>query len=160
MTARDTFATYDGGTGLYMDNSNVWFINIDSEDEIELKAITMIINSTVFSVFAKSGANPQLGNYYKFNKQFLTPVPFPNMRINREDIFIQKLSILYDEILDIMKQYTKFSGINSMSFESVLESKWEDVDNICEKMYNLEDIDSYEIRKMGRTVNRITGLER
>lgn len=160
MTARDTFATYEGGKGLYMDNSNVWFINVDSEDEIELKAIAMIINSTVFSVFAKSGANPQSGNYFKFNKQFLVPVPFPNSRVNKEDMFTWKLSKLYDEIVNIMEQHNKAGEINAIHFESVLESKWEEVDATCEKMYELEDSDLYEIKKMGRALSRITGLER
>ena len=160
MTTRDTVATYEGTNGFYMDNSNVWFINIDSEDEIELKAIAMIINSTVFSVFAKSGANPQSRDYYKFNKQFLVPVPFPNSRISKDNEFIRKLSRLYDEIVDIMKQYIKSSEANRIHFESVLEEKWKDVDETCEEMYELDDSDLYEIKKMGRTLSRITGLER
>lgn len=160
MTTRDTVATYEGTNGFYMDNSNVWFINIDSEDEIELKAIAMIINSTVFSVFAKSGANPQSRDYYKFNKQFLVPVPFPNSRISKDNEFIRKLSRLYDEIVDIMKQYIQSGAANRIHFESVLEEKWKDVDETCEEMYELDDSDLYEIKKMGRTLSRITGLER
>lgn len=160
MTARDTFATYECGTGFYMDNSNVWFINIDSDEETELKAIAMIINSTVFSVFAKSGANPQSGDYYKFNKQFLAPVPFPNARMNREDTGIQSLSRLHDEIINIMEQYNEASEQNRIHYESILESKWEEVDAVCEAMYELEEADFREIRKMGRTLSRVTGLER
>ena len=82
MTAPDTIATYIADKGLYMDNSNVWFITINNSPEDIMKAITCIINSTAFSVLAKAGANPQLNNYYKFNKQFLSPVPFPNIRRN------------------------------------------------------------------------------
>lgn len=160
MTARDTFATYECGTGFYMDNSNVWFINIDSDEEIELKAIAMIINSTVFSVFAKSGANPQSGDYYKFNKQFLTPVPFPNAKINKADIRVQSLSRLHDEIISIMEQYNGANEQNKIHYESILEKKWEEVDEACEAMYELEEADVREIRKMGRTLSRITGLER
>lgn len=159
MTARDTIATYEGTNGFYMDNSNVWFINIDSEEEIELKAIAMIINSTVFSVFAKSGANPQSGNYYKFNKQFLIPVPFPNSRLNKDDIFTQKLSKLYDEIIIMKEQYIKSDELSKVYFESILATKWEEVDKICEKMYEIDDVDLCEINKIGRTLSRITGME-
>ena len=160
MTARDTFATYENGNGLYMDNSNVWFINIDAEEDVELKATTLIINSTVFSVFAKSGANPQSGGYYKFNKQFLTPVPFPNAKMNKENKFTQKLSQLYDKIIAIKTQYDNVSGQNAIHYESVLESYWEEVDTICEDMYELDPPDRNEIRKTGRSLNRTSGAER
>lgn len=160
MTARDTFATYEGTQGYYMDNSNVWFINIDSEDEVELKAIAMIINSTVFSVFAKSGANPQAGGYYKFNKQFLTPVPFPNDRLNKNDPLTQKLAKIYNEIENVMEQYIKLGKLNQNFYESILAEKWKEVDEICVNMYKIDDLDLEEIKKMGRTLNRITGLER
>lgn len=160
MTARDTFASYESATGYYMDNSNVWFINIDSDEEVELKAITMIINSTVFSVFAKSGANPQSGDYYKFNKQFLIPVPFPNAKMNKEDTSVQRLSRLYDEIINITELYNGANERNKIYYESILESKWKEVDEVCETMYELEEVDVREIRKTGRKLNRITGLER
>lgn len=35
-----------------------------------------------------------------------------------------------------------------------------DVDETCEEMYELDDSDLYEIKKMGRTLSRIIGLER
>ena len=88
------------------------------------------------------------------------PVPFPNSRISKDNEFIRKLSRLYDEIVDIMKQYIKSSEANRIHFESVLEEKWKDVDETCEEMYELDDSDLYEIKKMGRTLSRITGLER
>ena len=60
-----------------MDNSNVWCITVNGASTELMQAITCIINSTIFTVLGKSGANPQSGGYYKFNKQFLTPIPFP-----------------------------------------------------------------------------------
>ena len=54
MTAKDVTAAYEADHGFYMDNSNVWFINLDSGDDMVFKALTMIFNSTVFSVLAKS----------------------------------------------------------------------------------------------------------
>lgn len=45
------------------------------------KALTMIFNSTVFSVLAKSGAIALRGGYYKFNKQYLNPAPLPNEKL-------------------------------------------------------------------------------
>lgn len=160
MTARDTFATYECGSGCYMDNSNVWFLNMDPEEETELKALTMILNSTVFSVFAKIGANPQSGNYYKFNKQFLTPVPFPNDKMKKEDPDIKKLAGLYEEISAMLEQYNRSGEQERIYYESVLEARWEEVDKICELMYDLESADVDKIRKMGRAVSRVTGTER
>ena len=160
MTARDTAATFESGTGLYMDNSNVWFIISDSDDEDKLKAITMIINSTVFSVLAKSGANPQEGNYYKFNKQFLTPVPFPNKQLEEDSISVKKLVVLYEEIVKMTEQYNKETECNKNYYESVLEARWEEVDKVCENMYNLDAEDAEMLRKIGRAVSRINGVER
>ena len=49
---------------------------------------------------------------------------------------------------------------NKIHYESILETKWAEVDEVCEAMYELEEADVREIRKMGRTLSRITGLER
>lgn len=157
MTAKDTFATFEGQSGLYMDNANVWFLNLDGENDDVMKALTLIINSTVFSAFAKSGANPQSGGYYKFNKQFLTPVPMPNEKLVEENEQILELSKLYDEIDEMQIQYDNSNAYNKVFTERVLEKLWLDVDNLCYRFYEIEENDLDEIVKVGRTINRVTG---
>ena len=77
MTAQYPQASVVMEKHVYCDNANMFFIQIDKPDEKHLYAIAAIINSTIFNTFARSIANPQQGGYYKFNKQFLDPVPFP-----------------------------------------------------------------------------------
>lgn len=159
MTSKDTFATYEGENGFYMDNANVWFITIDEGNGSEYKAITMIINSTIFSVFAKSGANPQSGGYYKFNKQFLTPVPFPNDRLSAGDEIVQELAKLYDNLVNLTEQYNDAGRQNKDYFMRILIQKWDDVDKLCNKLYGLNEGDWDKIKKIGRKLNRVTGAE-
>lgn len=159
MTSKDTFATYEGENGFYMDNANVWFITIDEGNDSEYKAITMIINSTIFSVFAKSGANPQSGGYYKFNKQFLTPVPFPNDRLSAGDEIVQELAKLYDNLVNLTEQYNDAGRQNKDYFMRILIQKWDDVDKLCNKLYGLNEGDWDKIKKIGRKLNRVTGAE-
>lgn len=157
MTAKDTFATFEGNNGLYMDNANVWFLNLDGENDAVMKAITIIINSTVFSVFAKSGANPQSGGYYKFNKQFLTLVPMPNKKLTDGNGEILELSKLYDEVYDLQMHYDSSNVQRKVYIERVLEKKWFDVDELCYNFYEIDKRDLDEILKVGRTINRVTG---
>lgn len=159
MTSKDTFAAYESENGFYMDNANVWFITIDNGDDIEYKATTMIINSTIFSVFAKGGANPQSGGYYKFNKQFLTPVPFPNDRLSVNDEIIKELAELYDNMVKLTKQYNDAAMQNKDYFMRILIQKWDDVDELCNKLYGLNGEDWDKIKKVGRRLNRVTGAE-
>lgn len=157
MTAKDTFATFEGDNGLYMDNSNVWFLNLDDANDVVMKALTMIINSTIFSVFAKCGANPQSGGYYKFNKQFLDPVPIPNEKLTNDNEKIIKLSKLYGEVSDLQMQYDNANVQQKVYIKRIIDKKWSDVDEICFHLYEVEKKDADEILKVGRTIDRVTG---
>lgn len=157
MTARDTIATYEKEQGLYMDNSNVWFLNVDNKDDNLMKALTMIINSTVFSVFAKSGANPQSGGYYKFNKQFLTPVPLPNQKLNQQQKEVIELAVLYHEIQDRQREYERANRQQKLYFKGMLDAKWKKVDQVCNSFYEIEEADLVKIYEVGRIVDRVTG---
>lgn len=142
-----------------MDNSNVWFINYQGNDTEVMKALTMIINSTLFSVFGKCGANPASNGYYKFNKQFLEPVPLPNAKINASDEHIQKLTGLYDDIKDLLNEYEKASEHDRKSYRGVMEARWQEVDQCCFELYEIEDDERMMILSLGRTESRIPGGE-
>ncbi|MCI8347628.1 MAG: N-6 DNA methylase [Bacilli bacterium] len=153
MTAKDTFASVICDYDCYMDNSNVWFISIEDDDVTKLKAMSMIINSTVYSVFAKAKANPQQNDYFKFNKQFLIDVPFP-ISIFEDDEVVVKLSIFYDKIFDLQNQYIKlpFALQNVLKYE--LQSLWDEIDMMICKLYNLTEEEIRLVNSIGR-IDRI-----
>ena len=94
MTALDTYAAVTFSDKHYCDNANVNYVELPIINEVNLYAFTSIINSTVYSVLARSIANPQSNGYFKFNKQFLEPVPFPGEIFSkREDLKIQLFHI-------------------------------------------------------------------
>ena len=150
MTARDTIATYVSDKGLYMDNANVWFITVSGADDALMKALTCLMNSTVFSVLAKSGANPQLNGYYKLNKQFLRPIPVPAKKIQDAEN-IKKLSACYDEIAEMQKKYLSAVGEKRKTLAAILEEKWDSLDDFCNALYELTEEDVSLVNAMGRT---------
>lgn len=155
MTARDTVASYDDGRrGLYMDNSNVWFVSIEGASEMLMKSVTAIINSTVFSVLAKADANPQRGGYYKFNKQFLVPVPFPSETLISSSRTQGKLAKLHDEILALEKRWCAENANHRSLTSLALKKKWAALDACCYELYGLSASETSIIEEIGRTVDR------
>ena len=155
MTARDTIATFIPNKGLYMDNANVWFISVAGASHNVMKAITCIINSTIFSVLGKAGANPQSGGYYKFNKQFLAPIPFPSSKITDSSDTVNRLASLHDEIMDLQSRYIAATPAIKDVISHTLTSKWDELDNISYELYEITDDDKALIISEGRTINRI-----
>lgn len=157
MTAKETYATFASDRGLYMDNSNVWFLKYHGSDVIVMKALTMIINSTLFSVFGKCSANPASNGYYKFNKQFLEPIPLPNKKITRSNDLIQKLAKLYDEVKSLLKEYDKANEVDKKSYRDMMEAKWQSVDAVCMELYEIENDERMLINGIGRMESRVPG---
>lgn len=156
MTARDTIATFvDGGNGLYMDNANVWFVCVDGASRQLQMAIAGIINSTVFSVLAKQKANPQSGGYYKFNKQFLAPVPFPSERLIKDGAAKARIAALADKIHAAENRYLSASANQRGLLAQQLGMLWERLDGVCEALYGLTRTERAAIRTVGRTINRV-----
>jgi len=155
MTAKDTIATFIPNTGLYMDNANVWFIHVPNATHGIMKAITCIMNSTVFSVLGKNIANPQSGGYFKFNKQFLAPIPFPCNKITEGSDFVRMLSELYDQISVLQQNYIDSTPTSKDVFARALEDKWNVLDDICFELYETTEEEKSQILAIGRTVNRI-----
>lgn len=156
MTAKDTIATYDNGTdGLYMDNANVWFISIPGADEIMMKAVASLVNSTVFSVLAKVDANPQAGGYFKFNKQFLSPVPFPSARLSKDVRIRRRLSVLHDEIRQLELRWCDENPNRRALTAEALKKKWRSLDDCAAKLYGLTETEKDAVEKIGRTIDRV-----
>lgn len=159
MTTKETYAAFVADKGLYMDNSNVWFLNYRGNNETVMKALTMIINSTLFSVFGKSGANPASNGYYKFNKQFIEPIPLPNGKITPSNSLIIKLAGLYDEIKSLLNEYDKANLVDKKSYRDMMEAKWKAVDICCMDLYEIEVDERMLINGVGRVESRIPGGE-
>lgn len=157
MTTKETYATFESKQSLYMDNSNVWFVNHKNNDEVIMKALTMIINSNIFSVFAKCGANQASNGYYKFNKQFIEPVPLPNKKLKNTNKSVKDLASLYDELKELLKEYGKAIANDKLMYKGVMASKWKIVDELCYKLYGIDKEDKAIIENVGRTESRIPG---
>ena len=155
MTAKDTIATYMPNCGLYMDNANVWFITVEGASDELMKAISCVINSTVFSVMAKAEANPQAGGYYKFNKQFLIPVPFPCEQIREGSDCVRHLSRLYDAIAELQNVFLTAIPEQKTAITYSLEERWNELDNVCEAAYGLTEPEIAVINGVGRSISRI-----
>ena len=139
MTARDTIATFTYNKGLYMDNANVWFITVNGASHKLMMAITCIINSTIFSVLGKSGANPQSGGYYKFNKQFLMPIPFPVDLITESSDYVSLLSDYYSNISELQEQYLSATFNTKEIILGQLSQLWSEQDDICFRLYDVTE---------------------
>lgn len=157
MTTKETYATFVSDRGLYMDNSNVWFLNYRGSNAKVMKALTMIINSTLFSVFGKCGANPASNGYYKFNKQFLEPIPLPNRQISPSNDYIKQLARLYDEVKALLEEYDKANENDRKSYRNMMESKWQAVDDCCMELYEIEEDERMLINSIGRVESRVPG---
>lgn len=137
MTAQYPQAAVITDGHVYCDNANMFFVQIPDMTEEKLYALSAIINSTIFCAFARSIANPQQGDYYKFNKQFLNPVPVPKDAFVKCNPQIKKLSKIAKRIEEINEQIRTSIGGQTTGLENSLKSLWSELDHICDKLYGL-----------------------
>ncbi len=137
MTAQYTQASVILDKHVYCDNANMFFIQLNDIDEMHLYALAAIINSTIFNTFARSIANPQQNGYYKFNKQFLDPVPVPR------DVFIQggrdiaRLAQIAKTIEQTNELLRHTTGGQTSGLRNALHALWSELDQICDRLYGL-----------------------
>lgn len=155
MTANDTYATVTCNPKNYCDNANMYFIDIPKKTDINLYAVTGIINSTLFSVLARPIANPQSGGYFKFNKQFIEPIPFPKENFNKNRVLVLEISKLSQDIEKYQYEYKSSSPRQKSIFKTILTGLW---DNLDSKVYELYDLSNEEViffNQRGRNINRL-----
>jgi hypothetical protein len=155
MTALDTFATVTFSDVTYCDNANMFFIEAPQKDENTLYALSAIINSTVFSVLARSIANPQSNGYFKLNKQFLEPVPFPCQKFIDNDAIKTQLAKAAKKIRDLQNKFISASPSQKRTYTRLLLTKWQLIDELCYQLYNLSAEEIAFFNGRGRNVNRI-----
>lgn len=140
MTAQYPQASVVLDEHVYCDNANMFFIQVEQKDEKHLYALAAIINSTIFNTFARSIANPQQGGYYKFNKQFLDPVPFPRDAFNKGGRNITQLAKVAKQIEQTNELIRGSAGFRDSGLRLSLASLWRQLDSLCDKLYCLKDV--------------------
>lgn len=137
MTSQYPQAAVITDSHVYCDNANMFFVQVPNMTEEKLYALSAIINSTIFCAFARSIANPQQGGYYKFNKQFLNPVPVPKEAFVGCKQQVKKLAKIAKKIEEINEQIRISTGGQTTGLENSLRSLWSELDQICNKLYGL-----------------------
>lgn len=160
MTANDTYATITQNPLNYCDNANMFFIEIPNKSERNLYAVAGIINSTLFSVLARSIALSQQNGYFKFNKQFIEPIPFPKDNFNSDDELVNEISALAQSIEKKQKQYKRASPRQKNTLINLLGTLWNTLDHKVYSMYDLTDAQVSFFNGKGRNVNRVEILDR
>jgi hypothetical protein len=155
MTALDTFASLTFSDKTYCDNANVFFIDTPEKDKNTLYALSAIINSTIYSVLARSIANPQSNGYFKFNKQFLEPVPFPVLKFKDNTDLKAQLATVASRIDVLQNKYKVSSPTQKRTIAKLLSTQWSLLDELCYQFYGLTDTEKEFFSDRGRNVDRI-----
>ena len=135
---------------VYCDNANMYFVTIPNNCSLaKLYALAAIINSSWFATIARSIANPQQNGYFKFNKQFLDPLPFPCESFKREDKNIKELASIAKKIEEINLCITN-NPTSKGNFTKALVSLWKELDEKVEDLYGIAG-DSILAMKTSRT---------
>ncbi|WP_293895602.1 N-6 DNA methylase [Flavobacterium sp.] len=158
MTSLDTFATITFSDEIYCDNANMFFVEAPEKDEVTLYALSAVINSTVYSVLARTIANPQSNGYFKFNKQFLEPVPFPCQNFTNNIELKTLLAETANKIEDLQKKFIGGSPNQQRTFANLLLAQWDILDNLCYELYDLSADEIAFFNGRGRNVNRIESI--
>lgn len=158
MTALDTFASVTFSDQPYCDNANVFFIQSPVQDSKTIYALSAIINSTIYSVMARSIAMPQSNGYFKFNKQFLEPVPFPCQTFTENDDLKAQLAKAAQNIEKLQHRFIHGSPNQRRNYARLLKPQWDLVDDLCYQLYDLQQDEIDFFRNKGRNVNRIESL--
>jgi len=135
MTAQYPQAAVVMDKHVYCDNANMFFVQIPGTTETKLYALSALISSTAFCTLARSIANPQQGGYYKFNKQFLDPVPIPVESFKKCNANIRKLASLAKNIERTNEQIKQSVGGQISGLVNSLKTQWAELDQICDKLY-------------------------
>ena len=130
MTALRPQACVIKDENVYCDNANMFFIQMPDATENELYTLSAVICSDVFMLLAKSIANPQSGGYMKFNKQFLDPIPVPNLESGCDG-----LADIARHIESINNQIALSGGMDDQSLLIARNQLYVDLNRIVMRMY-------------------------
>lgn len=158
MTANDTFANVTFNPLNYCDNANMFFIDIDKKLEDNLYAIAGVINSTIFSVMARSIALKQQNGYFKFNKQFIEPIPFPKEIFEKNTTLVSTIARLSQSIQEKQESFKYAIPKQKNILKTILIKLWKDLDECVFELYELNDTQKTFFLDRGRNIDRIEVL--
>ncbi len=159
MTANDTYASVTQNPLNYCDNANMFFVDIPDKKGSNLYALAGIINSTIFSVLARSIALSQQNGYFKFNKQFIEPIPFPNYNFNDNSVLVAEIAEISKVIERDQNKYVNSTPRQKSVLRNTLKNHWNRLDY---KVYELYDLSAEQIlffNQRGRNINRLQILD-
>jgi len=159
MTANDTFANVTFNPLNYCDNANMFFIDIKDKSETNLYAIAGLINSTLFSVLARSIALAQQNGYFKFNKQFIEPIPFPKEIFETNPTLVAQIAELSQTIQSKQEQYKNAIPRQKNILKKVLNNLWEKLDESIFDLYELTQEERIFFLTKGRNIDRVEVLD-
>jgi type I restriction-modification system DNA methylase subunit len=155
MTANDTFANVTFNPLNYCDNANMFFIDIEDKSKINLYAIAGLINSTIFSVMARSIALAQQNGYFKFNKQFIEPIPFPKEAFKNNLSLVSQIAEISQTIQQNQEQYRSSTPRQKNILKKVLNNLWNRLDETIFNLYELNQEEREFFLSKGRNVDRV-----
>ncbi|MFK7904725.1 MAG: N-6 DNA methylase [Chitinophagales bacterium] len=158
MTALDTFAMITHSSNHYCDNANVNFLALENPSKINLYAFSAVINSSIFSVLARSIANPQTNGYFKFNKQFLEPIPFPIEAFSSNEQLQSELAQIVQSIEQKQESYLLSAFLQKKIMGRILQNLWKQLDKKVAELYGLTAKEMQFFEQRGRNVNRVEFL--
>lgn len=138
MTTQEPQAAVVNNEKAYCDNANMFFVQIEDITDDRLYALAGIINSTPFAYFAKSIANPQQNGYYKFNKQFLDPVPFPVQAYREMSPDMVQLANVARQIEQLHARMSA-SPSRASRYVPAVRTLWDELDAICCRLYQFKE---------------------
>ena len=136
MTAQYTQAAVVLDRHVYCDNANMFFLQLPVRDDVHLYALAGIINSTIFNTLARSIANSQQGGYFKFNKQFIDPVPFPRRAfeaLSQDIVTLAQISQRIEQLTQLV--HTRGRGESGLLL--ALDELWNELDHTCNRLYGI-----------------------
>jgi len=155
MTALDTFATVTKNPLSYCDNANMFFIEVPNKSDENLYALAGIINSTLFSVLARSIALTQQNGYFKFNKQFIEPIPFPKDNFEKNQTLLKEIFEITKVIEEKQVSYQNATPRQQSIFKKLLMTLWEKLDSKVFSLYELTDDEIEFFIQKGRNIDRV-----
>lgn len=156
MTAQYTQAAVVMDRNVYCDNANMFFLQVPERGQVQLYALAGIINSTIFNTLARSIANSQQGGYFKFNKQFMGPVPFPRCAFKSVTPDIENLARISRQIERLNQCMAQNRGRRESGLRLTLRNLWNELDGICNRLYNISNPEEiallYSVKRNDRMV--------
>ena len=159
MTANDTFANVTFNPLNYCDNANMFFIDIANKSKTNLYAIAGVINSTLFSILARSIALKQQNGYFKFNKQFIEPIPFPKEAFESNPTLVAHIAQLSQTIQTKQEQYKNTTPKQKNILKILLNDLWKKLDESIFDLYELNQEERTFFLLKGRNIDRIEVLD-